>query len=581
MLPEVERRIRSNLWKWSQYLRHLCLGMVIQAIAVLGVMFLAMVLLGMAWLEVWWMDGLCVVRPPDRISAQKDGGWRALTPCSGGAWEDSGTRVVVSDRGHRLDVSLESPHQSVSWVRLRWNQPISSGWRFLGDHWERAYGDLEWRGIVPERAMPWYFAVHLGDATVCCGVKTGARALCCWQVDPQGVSLWLDVRCGGSGVELGQRALQMATVVEYHSADGENPFDAIRSFCRLLCDRPVLPDHCIYGGNNWYYSYGENSQDQVLEDARLISELSPDANNRPYYVVDDGWQVCHPSATTGGPWDRGNYRFPDMPGLAADMRAMGIRPGIWIRPLLTQETVPSDWLLPTNHPLRGTGRQFLDPSVDAVLERVKQDIHRLVAWGYQLIKFDFTTYDVTGKWGSEMGTSMTSDGWSFADRTRTTAEIITALYESIAEAAGSAPVIACNTISHLAAGVFALQRTGDDTSGLDFNRVTRYGVNALAFRMPHHHTLYLCDADCVGLTDRIPWSLNRMWLDLLSRSGTPLFVSAAPSAVGPEQRRALEAALARAATPMEPAEPLDWMGNTCPTTWWTADGIMEYNWWSD
>lgn len=527
------------------------------------------------------MDGSWVVRSPNKISVQSDGGFRSLTPHADGIWEDSGARVVISDSDHGLGVSLESPSESVSWVRLRWNHTVRSEWRFLGDQWERAYGDLEWRGIVPERAMPWYFAANLGDVTVCCGVKTGARALCCWQIDPQGVSLWLDVRCGGSGVELGPRVLQMATVVEYHSRARETSFDAIRSFCRLLCDRPVLPDHRIYGGNNWYYTYGENSQDQVLDDARLISELSPDTSNRPYMMVDDGWQVCHPSSASGGPWDRGNYRYPDMPGLAADMQEIGIRPAIWIRPLLTHGTVPSDWLLPTSHPLRRAGQQILDPSIGGVLESIKQDISRFVVWGYQMIKHDFTTFDIAGKWGFEMGRSVTGDGWSFADRTRTTAEIIQSLYESIAEGAGSAPVIACNTVGHLAAGVFALQRTGDDTSGLDFDRVRKYAINALAFRMPQHHTLYVCDPDCVGLTEHVPWSLNRLWLDLVSRSGAPLFVSAARSAVGPEQRRALEAAFARAATPSSPAEPLDWMGNTCPTTWKTVDGVMTYDWFGE
>ena len=35
--------------------------------------------------------------------------------------------------------------------------------KILGDHWERGYGDLAWRGIEPERIMPWYMLVSDGS----------------------------------------------------------------------------------------------------------------------------------------------------------------------------------------------------------------------------------------------------------------------------------------------------------------------------------------------------------------------------------------------------------------------------------
>src|SRR5205085_896966 len=77
----------------------------------------------------------------------------------------------------------------------------------LGDAWERGYGDLEWRGWAPDRVMPWYVATTDGSGTHAYGVRTGAAALCLWQVDPEGVSLWADVRSGGVGVRLGGRLL--------------------------------------------------------------------------------------------------------------------------------------------------------------------------------------------------------------------------------------------------------------------------------------------------------------------------------------------------------------------------------------
>jgi alpha-galactosidase len=104
------------------------------------------------------------------------------------------------------------------------------------------------------------------------------------------------------------------------------------------------------------------------------------------------------------------------------------------------------------------------------------------------------------------------------------------------------------------------------------------GVNTLAFRMPQHDAFFAVDADCVGLTNDIPWEKNAQWLDLLSRSGTPLFVSADPTALGEVQRVALKQAFARAAVARPVAEPLDWQDSLTPTRWSTPEGQFVYDW---
>ncbi len=104
-----------------------------------------------------------------------------------------------------------------------------------------------------------------------------------------------------------------------------------------------------------------------------------------------------------------------------------------------------------------------------------------------MIKHDFSTSDLCGRWGFEMGDAMTADGWAFADRSRTTAEIIIDHYRSIREAAGDdVVVLGCNTIGHLSAGIFEISRVGDDTSGQEWARTRKMGVNTLAFRLPQH-----------------------------------------------------------------------------------------------
>jgi alpha-galactosidase len=446
----------------------------------------------------------------------------------------------------------------------------------LGDAWERGYGDLEWRSWVPDRVMPWYFATNDGSLTHSYGVRTGARAFCFWQVDPEGISLWTDVRSGGVGVQLGERVLDVCDVVSRVGRPNETSFAALHAFCAQMCNNARIPSHPIYGSNDWYWAYGKNSAQTILTDTKHIVELSTSEGNRPYSVIDDGWQPERSADKQGvGTWDHGNEKFPDMPGLAAEIRRTGARAGIWIRPLQAMKDAPDSWRLPRD-------KAYLDPTVPDVLKKVGDDIARLRQWGYELIKHDYTTFDLFGRWGFQMGAGMTRDGWTFAaGATRTTAEVINELYGTIRQSAGDSIVIGCNTVSHLSAGQFEICRIGDDTSGTEWARTRKMGVNTLAFRGVQHGAFYVADADCVGVTNAIPWSLNKQWLDLLARSGTMLFVSLAPDALGAEQRRDLKDALALAAVPHPLAEPLDWQRTVYPSKWRMLGRERTFDWISE
>jgi alpha-galactosidase len=178
-----------------------------------------------------------------------------------------------------------------------------------------------------------------------------------------------------------------------------------------------------------------------------------------------------------------------------------------------------------------------------------------------------------------MADTLTRDGWTFAGGpARTTAEVIADFYQAIRTAAGDALVIGCNTMSHLSAGVFEICRVGDDTSGREWARTRKMGVNTLAFRGAQHGAFYVVDPDCVGVTSAIPWAQNRQWLDLLARSGTMLFVSIAPDALNDDQRRDLRAALALAARPQPLAEPLDWQQSSWPRRWKLMGSDVTFDW---
>ena len=399
----------------------------------------------------------------------------------------------------------------------------------------------------------------------------GPSCFAFWQADPAGISLWLDLRNGGSAVRLGPRTLEAAVVQTRRGSPDQSAFQSARSFCRHLCANPRLPSAPVYGGNNWYYAYGRDCSAAAIErDAGLMADLAPSGPNRPFMVIDDGWSLTN----TAGPWERGNAGFPDMAALAAAVKRRGVRPGIWLRPLYTTAGVPQSACLRP-----GTGRYAtLDPSLPENLATVRQDVARMASWGFELIKHDYTSFDLLGRWGFAMGAELTAAGWHFADRSRTTAEIALALYRAIREAAGRAAVIGCNTFGHLGAGLFELQRTGDDTSGRDFNRTRRMGVNTLAFRGPQHRAFFDLDADCAALTPELPRDLAARWLDLVARSGTALFVSPDPAVVNAESKQALRQAFAAAARPRELAEPLDWMETTTPGRWRIDGRTVAYDW---
>lgn len=493
--------------------------------------------------------------------------------------------VDISLREELLHIDLTADNTPVKYVSLRWNftelEKRDDNIKIFGDVWERGYGDLEWRGIVPDRMMPWVCAVSNGSDqnrnfcgryTECFGVKTQPNAMCMWQYDAAGLTLWLDVRCGGKGVILQGRTLSVCDILfkDYHDISA---FDALKNYYKHLCLVPLTVDHKVYGTNNWYYAYGKTSHDEILEDTRLLMDCCNELKNKPYIVLDDGWQKNPCDA----PWDiLREGKFYDMKLLATQMKDLGARSGIWIRPLSDQKF---EITKPDSELRARWNNQYLDASHPDTLKYVENLITMICDWGYTLIKHDFSTYDMLGFWGFERPHEFAKDGWSFYNRNKTTAEIILDFYRVIYNASkGRAIILGCNVIGHLAAGLVHINRTGDDTSGREWERVRKYGVNALAFRMLHHEAFFLADADCVGIMGEIDWNMNREWLRAVSNSGTPLFVSPKPNVMSEAQLNELKEAYRINSVQTDTLVPLDWMENIIPERWLLNGCETHFNW---
>ena len=231
---------------------------------------------------------------------------------------------------------------------------------------------LEWRGWAPDRVMPWYCCHVRRIVTHAYGVRTGAKLV-----------LFL---AGGSprrqsvgGCAQRRRRVSSWATARWTSArslprgtGGRISIRGFHAFCREMCANPRIPCAPVYGSNDWYWAYGKNSAETVRADAAAHRGASPRGANRPFAVIDDGWQPGRGAGEVAVP-GRGitaTTSFRTWPGLAAAIRRAGARPGIWIRPLLA----------PPTRPTRGgfRARDDLDPTVPEVRQKVSTTSHESV-----------------------------------------------------------------------------------------------------------------------------------------------------------------------------------------------------------
>lgn len=513
-------------------------------------------------------------REPDAVRFMSETGTTKAVRNAAGEYECGDAVLGITKSADGIQTSLTGGKTPIKFIQLRWNGGFKQDTKFMGDAFERGYGNIEWRGFVPDRIMAWYFLASDKKDTKGFGVMVRPNAFAWWMTDQQGVTLWLDVRCGGKGVILDGKTLPLATLAEDSSQGGESAYDFLCRFCGRLCTDPILPKEPVYGSNNWYYAYGNSSHEEILKDTALLAELTKGLNNRPYMVIDDCWQPLSLSqGAAGRPYENGNIRFPDMRGLASEMKEMGVKPGIWIRPEETNEMF-------INRKLRcDRNEKVFDLTEPDALRLIGEDVQRVVSWGYEFVKFDFATYDALGDFAfTNLHMIRINSDWAWHDRSQTNAQAIMNVYRVIRENAGDAVILGCNVVGHLGAGLMHMHRSGDDTSGHSWDRTVIMGVNTLAFRLAQHNKFFAIDADCVGITGQIDWRMNKEFLRLLSLSGTPLFCSTKPSAVDDEMKKDLSAAFVAASKQQNVMKPLDWFETSIPTKYEIDGEEHKFNW---
>ena len=481
-----------------------------------------------------------------------------------------GIQAIIGDDGV---VRVTSSDGQAAHAKMSFDLPVEAEWKMLARTGEGIKAGNAWLPVGEGRTVPWYVLLTDGKRAYGFGVKVQPRAMCAWRVLPGKVELLLDLRAGGQPLDLGARTLEACAVVRCASNPRESVFDMGRRLCTLMCPRPRLLKEPMIGFNDWYAAYGRNTATNFLADAAFVVSLCKGLSVRPYVVMDDGWQKFAPPEVerlTGkfnsgyGPWETSSRNFGmDMKTFCAKIAALGARPGLWYRPLCMEG-------------------KMCDPSDPAVLDRIRADIRRFREWGFEFVKIDYLTADWCGHFkGFDAEGRLIRDDRKWKDGGHTTAETIGNLYRVMREAAGDEMVIlGCNAVSHLCAGLFEASRVGPDTSGRKWEQTKRNGVGAVAFKGIENGTFFAADPDCAGLASEgaIPWEKNRQWIDLLSRSGMPFFISWRRTLAGPEVREALAAAFRRASAPQRTAEAEDWFETPVPRRWISAEGAVEYDW---
>jgi hypothetical protein len=207
----------------------------------------------------------------------------------------------------------------------------------------------------------------------------------------------------GSSVTSGRLLFQLA----------EDPFTALESYADALgAVHKVRLNPIVNGWCNWYYTHEYVTEDEIIRNAEFAARHLK-SYGLQYVQIDGGYQRAY------GDWE-GNKRFPHgMKWLAARIRDLGLKPGLWLAPYCIGEGTEvheqhPDWLIhdlwgnvqlcgggsPVAHVGLGYGEPSmmkkiygLDISHPAASNWMRR-LFEMVArdWGYEFIKIDFVEW---------------------------------------------------------------------------------------------------------------------------------------------------------------------------------------------
>lgn len=315
----------------------------------------------------------------------------------------------------------------------------------------------------------------------------------------------LTARCHLDGVPLSPGATLRTEVLRVEA--GPDPLQLLEAWAEAIGQEMHArrPAHVPTGWCTWYYFYGENTADDVLDNLSAVAD-----HRLPLDVIliDDGYQ------TAIGDWFSINRdKFPDgMEPVARAVREAGHRLGIWTAPFgaaAASELFAAhpDWVLrdENDEPVIGWvhwgmpcyALDCTHPEVLAWLEETFRRIRR--EWGATFFKIDFLF--AAARPGRRH------------DLTATRAQALRRGVEAIRRAIGDdAFLLGCGAPLGPCIGLVDGMRIGTDVDP-NWHPIFRYDLSAVSTenalrnsitRAAFHNRLWLNDPDCLLVRQRGP-----------------------------------------------------------------------------
>lgn len=167
----------------------------------------------------------------------------------------------------------------------------------------------------------------------------------------------------------------------------------IKYFAPIDKSRFPLPPS---GWCSWYFYYQEINEDEIKRNAKWIADNLKDYGAE-YVQIDDGWQGTGRGLGENRDWTTIDKRFSGgMPALAAYIKSLGLKPGIWLAPhgqsnIEIIKKNPNVFLLKadgTSGSKTWEGDYLVDPSTPEAREYLTNLFATLKGWGFEYFKID-------------------------------------------------------------------------------------------------------------------------------------------------------------------------------------------------
>jgi hypothetical protein len=249
----------------------------------------------------------------------------------------------------------------------------------------------------------------------------------------------------------------------------------------------------INGWCSWFYTHTQATEEEQLRNAQFIAKyLKP--YGMEWVQIDDGFQRSF------GDWE-GNQLYPHgMKWLAAKIRELGLKPGIWVAPTVISEDTEiarkhAEWLV---HDADGEVQTVANPrakyALDITHPGARRWVHELFKrisgeWGYDFIKIDFVEWSILA-------------AQRYYDATVSKAQAYRMLFETIRAAIGSDRHLLDCGPGPVTVGLLDSMRIELDLPHLTWDQYAKnFNSNApaMAKRYYFHKRIWINDADHLGL----------------------------------------------------------------------------------